>query len=547
MSRRRQIVSATGIISGLTLLSRILGVVRDQIIAARLGASELNSIYQIAFQIPNLARRVLGEGALSAFIVPVITGIRSREGEKNAWRFAANAFNLFFIFTLLVTLIGLLFSKELFFLFGGSKYAVMDAASFQAVYRDLDPVARAVITSPRDLVRIGADATAIMFPYLMLLTLVALTMGLLHSVRHFTAPAAGSAVMNIVLIVLAVIWYRTGSVRFVYILSWSVLVSALVRLAILFPPLYRRGFRWSLFFNWRDPGFRELLSKMPGGLGITGVAIVNNAVMFTLANWAMSGAVVFITYSQRLVQLPMALFSTALSTAILPQLSTIMDEDNRVELRSTVTFAMRAVSTLSYASAFGLMALAQPIVEILFVRGQFTLLDARHTAYALALYAPSLVAFDLQKVLLQVYYSQKDMITPVKYGARAMVVNIVLSVLLVLTPLNYAGLALASSISQLFMAWSLWRGLTTRFGRDLGGNIGSVMLRALLCAALMGLVCWIGYHESARRLGVPGTMPKIVLLASWIVVGMAFYAAASRLAGLWDHAVLVRLLRRKRL
>jgi len=526
MGRRSQIVSATGLISGVTAASRVLGVVRDSVIAACLGATHYNDIFQIAFTIPNLARRVLGEGALSAFIVPIITGVRREKGETAAWRFTSNAFNLLAAITLALTIVGCLFSKPLFLFYGGTRFQLTDQAAFVAL---------------------GSSLTRIMFPFLMILTLVALLMGVLHSLQHFLAPALGSIVLNVVVIgaaLFAIFAFHPGREQILYVLSWAVIASAVLRLLILFPPLLRRGFRWQPVFDWREGGFRELISKMPAALFATAIAQINISVSLNLANWCGEGSVTYLLYSQRLIQLPMALFSTALSTALLPQLSAVVAENNRRELRDLMTFAMRAIFLISFPATIGLMVLGRPIVQFLFQRGAWTTAASEGTALALLCYSVGLVALDAQRIFVPLYYAQKDMMTPVKYSALAMVVNIILNLALMKTPLSFAGIALANSMSVILNAWLLWRGLTRRFGRDFAGSVGPTLVRALFCALVMGAVCGLGFRASERALHPSGTITIAALTVGWVAAGLLIYAVASRAAGLWDRAALNRLLRR---
>jgi putative peptidoglycan lipid II flippase len=523
MGRRSQLLSAAGLVSGLTAASRVLGVVRDALIAAKLGASSLNDVFQIAQSIPNLARRVLGEGALSAFIVPVVSDVRRKKGPAEAWRSTANALNLFAALTLVLTIVGCVFSKPLFVLYGGSKFELAEQVG---------------------LLDLGSSLTRIMFPYLMILTLVALLMGVLHSLNHFLAPALGSAVINIVMIAAAVIFFSLGATAFLYVQAWAIMLGVVLRLAILFPPLLRRGFRWQPVFDHREKGFVELTSKMPAAVYATAVAQINIAVSFNLAtNYCGEGSVVFLRYSQQLIQLPLALFATALSTVLLPQLSAVVAEKNHDELRDTMGFAFRGILLVFIPATIGLMVLGYPIVEILFQRGKWTAAATAGTTSALLYYAIGLVALGAQRIFIPLYYAQKDMVTPVKHGAVAMVANIILSVILMQTPLTYSGLALAGSLAAILNTWLLWRGLTRRFGRDFAGPMWSTLLRSLACAAVMGLVCGAGFYLTRTMLHPTGTIVLFALTIWWIAVGLGVYAAASHVAGLWDRKLLALMLK----
>jgi len=521
MGRRSQIVGAAGLISGLTAASRVLGVVRDSLIAARLGAGNYNDIFQIASTIPNLARRVLGEGALSAFIVPIVSGVRRQKGEGAAWRFTSNALNLFALLTLVLTIVGCIFAKPLFMFYGGTKYNV---------------------ASQTALLEIGVSLTRIMFPYLMFLTLVALLMGICHSLNHFLAPAAGSAVVNIVMIAAALIFFGLGAEKFLYVQAWAVMVGVVLRLLILFPPLIRRGFRWRPIADRREPAFVELSSKMPAAVYATAVAQINIAISFNLAVWCGPASVTYLKYSQNLIQLPLALFATALSTVLLPQVSVVVAEKKHDELRDLMGFAFRGILMVFVPAAIGLMVLGRPIVQILFQRGQWNDAATAGTTAALFYYAIALVPLGAQRIFIPLYYAQKDMVTPVKYGAMAMAASVALSLVLI-WPMGFAGLALASSLACLANTWLLWRGLARRFGRDFAGPLWSTLLRSLACALLMGAVCGIGFYGTEKMFHVTGTLAMFALTLGWIGVGLAVYAAASYRARLWNRELLALMLK----
>jgi len=539
------------LVSAVTAASRVLGVARDSVIAACLGATHFNDIFQIAFTIPNLARRVLGEGALSAFIVPIITGVRRRDGEEAAWRSTANAFNLLFVITLAITVVGCFLSKPLFLFYGGTKFQFSEQPELIALRPEL--------------LALGSSLTRIMFPFLMVITLMALLMGVLHSLKHFFAPAIGSIILNVVLIATALFCIlhfqlphsenaidkmaldpATFAVmsRILHYLAWAVMVSVVLRLLVLFPPLIRRGFRWRPLFDWREPGFRELMSKMPAGLLATVIAQISISVSLNLANWCGEGSVTYLIYSQRLIQLPMALFSTALSTALLPQLSSVVAEENRRELHDLMGFAMRAVFLISLPATIGLMVLGRPIVQVLFPRGAWSAAATQGTALALFCYAAGLMALDAQRIFSQMYYAQKDMMTPVKYMGVAMVVNIILNLALMNTPLGVAGIALASSLAAMLNAWLLWRGLLRRFGSELAGTVGPTLLRTLVCAVIMGAVCGLGYRVTESALHASRMMAVAALTLCWVAAGLIVYAIATRAFGLWDVAAIRRLLKR---
>lgn len=532
LGSRRTLIGATGVISGVTAISRVLGLIRDGIVAAVLGDKVYNDIFQIAFSIPNMARRVLGEGALSAFIVPVITGVRRKEGEEAAWRTTCNTFNLLAVITLALTIVGCVFSKQLFFIYGGARFRIGDASALEQ------------FGGAATLMQLGGSITCIMFPFLMFLALVALLMGILHSLNHFLTPALGSIMINITMIVAGVIYHRATPVRFLYVLAWAVMIGAVIRLLILFPPLIRRGFRWKPIFDRREAGFRELGSKMPAAVFGTAIAQVNIAVTMTLANFTGVGSITYLVYGQRLIQLPRALIATALSTALLPQLSSVVVDGERRDLQRLMAFAFRAISLIFIPATVGLMALGHPVVEIIFQRANWSDTATQNTTIAVFFYAFGLYPTGICRIIIPLYYARKDMMTPVKVGVVSMIVNAVLGLSLMMTPLSFGGLALASSVATVLNAILLWRGIRRHYGPGLVGHVTGMIVRVLICSALMGAVCWYGFRATDRWLEPTGTLSLLLVTMVWVGIGMLAYAISSRLAGLWDRSTIYRLFRR---
>ncbi|MCX8038233.1 MAG: murein biosynthesis integral membrane protein MurJ [Candidatus Sumerlaeia bacterium] len=514
-------LGAAGIISAATAASRVLGVVRDALINAHLGASSYNDVFRIASTIPNIARRVLGEGALSAFIVPVVADVRRRKGEAAAWHTVYNAFNLFAVITLAMTVLGCIFAEPLFTLYSGARYYVEGQS---------------------ELVRLGVSLTRVMFPSLMLLALVALLMGVCHTLGHFLMPALGSALLNIVMIAAALIFFRLGETSFLYVQAWAVVIGMTVRLLILFPPLIRRGFRWKPVFQPREEGFVTLSSKMPAAMYATAVAQINIAVSYGLAVWLDKGGVAYLYNSQHLIQMPLALFASALSTVLLPQLAHVVLEDDRAELRNVMSFSFRGILLIFMPATVGLMVLASPIVQLLFEYRKWTAEATAQTAAVLFWYSVGMVPIAAQRILIPLYYAQKDMSTPVKFGAWTMLANIFFSLIL-MWPLRFAGLALASSLAAGLNTWLLWRGLTPRFGRDFAGDITTPALKCFACAVVMGAVCWGGFTATNHWLHPRGPVLLALAILVWITVSIAVYVLAARIAGLWDRRIIAMMLK----
>ncbi|GAB4323903.1 MAG: murein biosynthesis integral membrane protein MurJ [Candidatus Sumerlaeia bacterium] len=518
-SERRQFLRATAVVSAFTLLSRGLGVVRDAVIAARLGAGAMSDIFNIAFEIPHLARRVLGEGALSAFIVPVYSEVRQKLGDERAWAFVSNALNILALLTFLMTVAGMLGAKYLFLAFGGFGF---------------------FLGGETELLAMGAAVTRIMFPYVMLMTLSALLMGVLHAWRRFTMPALGSIILNCAMIFAGLV-FRSDERGFVFILAWAVVAGGVLRTLVLVPDLARLGFRWRARFVPGSGPMRRLFAMM--GPALLGVFVVqlNISVDLNFATSLDKGVATFLRYSNRLIQFPLAIIAASLSTAILPSLTGHLLRGERADLARLMTFAVRLTLFLFVPATAGLLALGQPLIRVILERGRWSEAMSDGAFLALAFYALGLVPLALQRILTPLYYARQDVWTPFWASVWAIATNIVLNFILMRTPLRHGGLALATSIAAGVNVWLLARRLKGEIGGLIGPAVWETAVKATVAAVLMGGVClgvqrWIvqpllgGSHWSLSA----GTMANVVLGAGLFgvfaaVLGMTELSAARRI------------------
>lgn len=473
-SDKKSLIRAAGVVSVITLLSRMLGLVRDAVIAARLGAGYFSDCFNIAFEIPNLTRRVLGEGSLSAFIVPVYSRARKEGGDGGGWHFISNALNTFTLLTLVLTILGIIFSKQLFIVFGGIKFFALGETEY---------------------LQLGVKLTRIMFPFLMLLAIASLFMGVLHSHRHFTTPALGSVMLNITIIASSVLFIRKAPNQFTFVLAWAVLAGAVIRVAILIPPLLSRGFRYTPRLRIVSPRMRSLYRMMlPATLGLA-VVHINISVDANFANFLGPGRVTFLRNANRLIQFPLALFATAIGTAILPQLSSFLLEGKRKELQETMSFAFRILMIIFIPATAGLIALGRPIVELILQRGYWTAEASLGTHFGVMFYSLGLLPIAFLRIITPLYYAREDVMTPFKTGILALVVNVLLNTLFILfTPLEHGGLALASSISSFIHFYLLYHREKDVFGDVFTREARHTFYKVLAASIIMGGCAW-GIHR----------------------------------------------------
>ncbi len=512
MSSHKSILKSAGVIGIITILSRILGLVRDSIIGSVLGAGYINDCFQIAFEIPHLTRRVLGEGALSAFIVPIYSKRRHQKGDESAWRFLSNALNVFFVITLVITVLSIVFSGYLFMLFGGLKYAVNDEAQY---------------------LQLGINLTRIMLPYVMFLALASILMGVLHSHRHFTTPALGSVVLNLTIIAAGLWFLGVVPERFSYILAIAVMVGVVLRVAIMIPPLLKRGFRYALNFDLKDPQLRDLARMMIPALFGLAIVQINISVDLNFANWMGPGTPTFIRFSNRLLQFPLAIFVASLSTAILPALSRKVIEDDSEGLRSLVDYALKFIIVISIPASVGLIVLGKPIIEIIFERGRWTSAATSETYFALIFYALGLLPIAAHRILTPVYYAREDLITPMKTASIGLVTNIVLNFIFYhTTNLNQGGLALATSISATINCAILYLLITRRYGAILDKPALITFIKTFICSIIMGAGTY-GIYMTLRTWLLPESLLlKVIITLLSVGTGIIIYLTLAHLAGL---------------
>ena len=508
---KKPFLYAARLVSLITLASRILGLVRDAVLAACFGASRISDIFWFAFELPNLLRRVLGEGALSAFIVPIFTKVRSEQGDASAWRLASNALTVLALISLMLTALGIIFAQPLFLIYGLGYSLRGDS----------------------DAILIGAQLTRVMFPFLMLLTLSAILMGLCHSIRHFATPALGSIMLNLAMIVAGLIFIRQPEQQIAQILAISVLIGGLCRLLIMIPPLIKAGFRFRPIFDPASPHMRQLfLMLLPATFGLA-IVQINISISRIFAGLLGEGYNTALIYSNRLVQLPLAIIASALATAILPQLSQLWIDKQHEQLQNLVRFAFRLIFIIFVPATVGLMVLGLPIIDILFQRNQWDQDATLWTYQALLFYAPGLTLWGLLRIITPIYYAQQNVRTPVIAAACAMIVNVALNFALISIPclrtnLGHAGLALANTVGVLINAIILLLILRKKGLHLWNLDLTYTALRTLIAAALMGAVAWHLWYILA-----PDAVQNSQLLAlAWLLMTITLAAAAYLLAAL---------------
>ena len=477
--------------------SRLLGFARDVLLARLFGATREAEAFVVAFRLPNLLRDLVAEGAVTSAFVPVLSWYRAKKPEE----FWGLSHALLSQMLILLCLLGA-------------------AGVFAA-----DPIVRVIapgFAHDPEKLALTIRLTRLLFPFITLVGLWAYFMGLLNSLRHFAIPSLGQVILNVCMIA-ACLWVAPRVAHGTVAVAWAVLLGGVVQLAVQIPVARRLGFRWR--WRWRHPGSRHILRQLgPRMLGsaVYQVNVLVDTALASLGTVVGDGAVAALYFANRLVQLPLALFGTAAAQASLPSLAEQAAHQDFEAFRKTVVDVIRMIAFMILPAAVGLLVLAVPIVRGLLQRGAFDAGAAAMTAHALAYYAPGLLAFALSKVFAGAFYALQDTWTPVKLAAEAVVLNIIFSLLL-MGPMQVAGLALAASLSNTVNSYRLARRLESRLAQPLLQPLADGLLRMALAAALMGGGCWLLW-----RVG-PWERHPVLGLAVVVPAGGVLYAAACRL------------------
>jgi putative peptidoglycan lipid II flippase len=508
-----RVVGAVGTIGLATLASRVLGYVRDMVVASAFGANPVTDAFFVAFRIPNVLRRLLAEGALSTAVLPVFSEYLAR-GERAEFSRMVRA----------VSGVGLAA------LCGACVLGVLLAPLIVRV------MAPGWMADP-PVLALAVRLTRLMFPYLLLVGLAALAAGALNAHHRFFSAAIGPAVLNAA--VIACIWLLAPRVEPpIVALAVGVLVGGVGQILVQLPDVARLGVPLRPSADWRHPAVAQIGRRLaPAVFGLAGVqlAVTINTL---LASLLPAGTVSYLYYADRIMEFPLGVFGIALATAALPSMAEQAARRDHEALRATVGFSLRLALYVAVPAAAGLLVLGAPIVRVLFLRGEFAAEAAVATTQALAGYAVGLPAFSATRIAAQAFYALGDTRTPVRLSFVALAVNVVLALVL-MWPLRHTGLALASSLAAYVNAAALCWLLRSRLGRLGGWDLLASLART--GGASLVVVAWCvllrpegeGWRLAGWTLG---------LVASSLLV----YGAASAVVRSPELAALLGALDRRR-
>lgn len=426
----QKLVRSTSVVAAFTFLSRIMGFVRDIILANIFGAGGMFDAFVVAFRLPNFLRRLFGEGAFAQAFVPILAEQRTNESHESVQLFVDHVAGTLTVIVSGVVLLAEIFAPLLIMVFAPG--FMHDPSRFL----------------------VAEHMIRIMFPYLLLIVLTAFAGAILNTYGVFAAPAFTPVLLNIALIGVALLWAPFAA-KPIYVLAFGVMLGGLAQLFIQLPFLRRIQVIPRLKMGFRDPSVLRVMKRMLPALFGVSIAQISLLVDNMFASFLPSGSISWLYYSDRFIYFPLGIIGVALATVVMPFLSRNHAAKDESIFSETLDWALRCTLFIGLPSAVGLFVLSGPILSTLIHYGKFNSVDVIMTAKSLSAFAVGLPAFMLIKILASAFYARQNIRTPVKVAAIALVINLIFNVLLIF-PLKHAGLALATSISSIVNAGLLW-------------------------------------------------------------------------------------------
>jgi putative peptidoglycan lipid II flippase len=502
-----QMLKSSGAMGAATLLSRILGMAREVLYANFMGAGWVAAAFKLAFMIPNLFRRLLGEGALTAAFIPIFKEKERSEGEQQMWH-AANA-----------VICGLVLAASAIIA------VVVIGISILLAFDDPES---GLLTPDR---RLMFELLRLMFPYMLLVCLAAIFMGMLNARGQFFLPAMGAVVLNTVMIGVVVFaaprFGRTLDTQ-IFALAFGVLVAGAAQTAYQVPALWREGFNFQWVSPFNNPTVSEVVRRMiPGMMGVAAFqlnVLLTQGIAYTVDPQIFA----WFDYAVRLMELPQGMFGISLATYLLPTLAGLAADKKFPEFRATLGQGLGYLAFANTIASVLLVVLAEPMVRLLFEHGKFTAVDTQSVGFALACLAPGLIAFSMVNILARAFYALGDTQTPMKISVVCLGLNVVFTLWLI-KPFGQGGLGIANTMSALFNVYLLLYALRRKMKFLQLGGVFRQGLNMLGAALLAGEVAWVSLQLWYRYIGQAGMLQR----AGAVFIPMALASLIYGVVLLW--------------
>lgn len=518
MSDKHEIARSAGMIGFLTLLSRITGYIRDMVMAYFFGATAFTDAFWIAFRIPNLLRRLFAEGSLTISFIPIFTEMLEKRDKEEAKKVSDIVFSLLFTITIIVSILGVIFSPYIVKLF---------AYGFD-----------------RETFELSVALNRIMFPYIFFISLTALSMGVLNSLRHFFAPAFSPVLLNISMIIAIFTLFNKFGLP-IYSAAAGVILGGVLQLLIQIPFLRASGFLFSFTANLRNPAVKRIgLLLVPQLFGLA-VYNLNLIVSSQYASFMPEGTISYLYFAERLTEFPLGIIAVSIATVLLPSLSSYISRGDYDKFHETYSFTLKLLLFILIPALAGLIALRIPICNLLYQRGEFTYEATLATAQTLSGYCLGLWAVGGLRVTAPAFYAMQDTKTPVVVAFFAFLLNAALGFVLGFTlKLEHTGLALANSASSVFNFLMLIYLLERRTGDLKARTILLFCLKMIVVSSVMAGAAW-AISTYADWTGSDFSVKKIAVLALSICVSGALFIILTRILKIEEAGFLLNLIRRK--
>ena len=518
MDDKQHITKAAGLMSIATFISRILGYMKDMILAKFFGATGVADTFFVAFRIPNLLRELFAEGSMSSALIPVLTEYQTKQGMRETERLVRITFTFILIFVGLTCSLGIIFAPTIVTVIAPGFLNIPEKFSLTVLL------------------------TRVMFPFLLFISLAALAMGALNTRRVFFVPSLAPAMLNITIIAMVIILVPRMEQPIIAV-ALGVALGGFIQFAFQIPFLFKNGYSMLPEYNFGHPGLKKMsILILPATMGMA-VSQINIFVSTILASFLPEGSITYLYYSMRLIQFPIGVFGVAMGMAVLPTLSEHAVKGEFGKLSDDFSFALRLLFFITVPAMIGLISLREPIVNILFQRGKFDYTATVGTAHALLFYSMGIWCIVGSRVITASFYSMQDTKTPVKVAMIALVANITLSIIL-MNPLKHGGLALANSIASglnftllfLFLRKKLERIDTKRVLRSFAKTIFASSVMGLIGGMLLRSEIW---HVHSN------TLNKVFYLSGTIAICIGLYLILSYLLKSEEASYVVRMVKEK--
>lgn len=520
----KNIAKSAVIVSVITMLSRILGYMRDALNAALLGVGMVSDAFFVAFRIPNMLRNLLAEGALSSAFIPVFTEYLEKKKKEDVWLLTSNLLTVLNIVLIVLTAIGITFA---------------------------DPIVRIMapgfIKDPTKFA-LTVQLTRYLFPFIYFISIAALFLGVLNSLKKFSMPAFAPVVLNVAMIA-AGLWvcplFGKDPEKQVYGWVIGALVGAVLQIIIQWIPARNEGFKYKFFIDLKEPGLRKIGKLMLPATVAQSVTQINLLVNTILASFLTGGAVTYLYYGNRLMQLPFGVFGVAIATVSFPYISQYAARNDFESLRNTIHSSLKQAFFITIPASAGLIFLSLPINSLLLNYGRFTFEDAINTAKVSSVYCVAVFAFTGIKILTQVFYAIDKAAVAVKISSFVMALNIILCVVLMF-PFNFLGLAAATAIGGIVQYWLLYHFAGKLLGDLKTKELLLYLLKITFISVVMGVcVYYLNAYLAGKWNVIYSRKVNALIVFICMLVGTGVYAALLPLFKVNEAKTLINMIKEK--